>query len=99
MRGARGGEELALADAAAGVGEEFVLRRVLDAFRDNLEVEAAGEGDQSAHEAGALAVVRHASAPAVRISRTAPAMIRSGARYAGRAIAQSSSVYAPARCR
>src|SRR6185436_17230774 len=54
------GEEIALADAAAGIGEEFALRVVLDALGDDFEVQAAGEGDQGAGEAGALGVAGNA---------------------------------------
>ena len=39
--GVRQGEEVALADAAAGLGEELALRRRLDALRDHLEVQPA----------------------------------------------------------
>src|SRR5687767_7561045 len=59
-RSAGGREEIALADAAARFGEEVALRLGFDAFRDDLEVEAAGKGDQRTSEACALAVVRHA---------------------------------------
>src|SRR3954469_13353272 len=58
--GAGRGEEIALAHAAAAVGEELALRVVLDAFRDHLEIQAAGERDEGAREPRALAVARHA---------------------------------------
>src|SRR5687768_16237311 len=42
VRGARGGEELALADAAACFGEEVALRLGLDALCDHVEFKVAG---------------------------------------------------------
>src|SRR5687768_8404309 len=57
---ARGGEEIALAHAAARLGEELPLRLGLDALRDDVEVEAARKGDERPGEACALGVDRQA---------------------------------------
>src|SRR6266581_7392604 len=58
--GAGQGEQVALADAAAAVGEELALGVVFHAFGHYLEVEAAGERDERTDETGALTVARHA---------------------------------------
>src|SRR6266446_6394139 len=58
--GAGRGEEIALAHAAAAVGEKLALRVVLDALRHHLEVQAAGERDEGAREPRALGIARHA---------------------------------------
>src|SRR5690606_40117211 len=58
--GPRRGEELALADAAAGIDEEVALDGVLDAFRHHVEVEPPRERDERPRERCALPVARHA---------------------------------------
>src|SRR4051812_49725201 len=58
--GAGGGEEIALAHAAAGLCEELALGVGLDPFGDDVEAQAAREGDKRLCETGALAVDRHA---------------------------------------
>src|SRR5262249_20064147 len=56
-RGGRG-KEVALEHAAARLDEELALGIRLDALGDDLEVEAAREGDERLGEAGALRVDR-----------------------------------------
>src|SRR3954469_22183782 len=58
--GAGEGEEVALADAAAAVGEELALRVVLDAFGDDFELHPTRRSDEGAPEAGALGIGRDA---------------------------------------
>src|SRR5688572_19151777 len=60
LRRAGRGDELALAQAAAGLDEEVALRGALDAFRGDLEVEAARQADERARELRALRVVGQA---------------------------------------
>src|SRR5689334_13659678 len=57
---AREGEEVALADAAARIGEELALRVILHALRHHLEAHPARERDEGPREVRPLGVARNA---------------------------------------
>src|SRR5207237_2162826 len=56
----RRGKEIALADAAAGLGKELALRLRLPALRHDVEIHAARKGNQRARQSRTLRLLRDA---------------------------------------